>query len=179
MRMDSTDRVQGALGRRISSIHVEQHMERFRDVESWIVSTSANPLPPVSRAVLLGVHMSVHDYFAIHPFLVVPIPHRLTHGEVFRDVFLLEPGVSVPNPRDIQHFLVNGSFMRQCVPRDMVFGEESVQIHSLDGIEMLFGSETFFAQLSTHTRNCGLMCIGVVGQDPAHVLRGKLEKDAC
>ena len=178
MKADTSDRVQEVLGKRTATLQVEQSIEPYRKVESWLFGTAAEPMPVELRSTLLGVHMTAQDYFASHPFLILPLTKKLSYGEIYQDVFLLEPGESVPSPREIHHFLANGTFMReclkQCITIPVVDGDdEVVRIHSLDAIEVLFGSD-FQSELARQVSERGLMCIGVVGTDPIHATRGKI-----
>ena len=149
---------------------MQQIIHERRETESWIISET-DPPKEVTQT-LIGAHLNVQDYYGKMPIIIFSIKRKPTKGQVFRDVFLLDPK-AIPE-EDHPCILVNGAFLRNCLPhevQDECTGE-MVRIHSLDGLRLIFDAENYTEQIAGLQKRNNLFIIGVYGNNPIHFSRG-------
>lgn len=132
---------------------------------------SEGEIPIETAKILIGAYINAYDYYGKRPFLIFSIPKPLKVGKVFQDVYLLKPKQI---PEHNTHFLVNGEFLRNCLPKEIRDEEtgDMLKLHTHDAIELLLNEPTSREELTHLQINTGCFFIGVCGNNPIHFTRG-------
>ncbi len=154
----------------MDKITMDQIVHEHRNTESWIVKEAV--IQEDLERMLIGVHLNIHDYFGRFPFLVFSIAHKPQKGQVFKDVYLIDPkDVPEKNPC----FLANGVFLRECLPKEVKDPETEGMhpIHTLDGILLTLSDPDSHEKIAGIQKENHCFIIGVYGDpNPIHFSRG-------
>ena len=153
----------------LSEMILQQIIHQRRETESLIIYETEPP--KVIKQALIGAHLNVHDYYGKRPFIIFSIPIQPKNGQIFKEVFLLDPKII---PEESPCILMNGVFLRECLPYEIKdeLSDKIVRIHSLDGLRLIFDDEDYIEQITRLQKEKNVFIIGVYGNNPIHLTRG-------